>query len=157
LHRDQPWGTNTPSMLGTPFHAFSQNEVTSIKIKSQALSLIICRCYFETSTRFSAFTISCFLFFSSWDNSFEILNTTFIRCRQNANLKVVIESYNMLASSALCSEMIHLLENNLYALITIVVISGEDAPTTGSTGAAQRIRTTGSNKATWRREKEDIP
>ena len=40
------------------------------------------------------------------------------------------------------------LGNNLYALILIVVISGEDAPTTGSTGAAQRIRLTGSTKTT---------
>ena len=32
--------------------------------------------------------------------------------------------------------------NNLYALIPIVVISREDAPITGSTGAAQQIRTT---------------
>jgi len=31
-----------------------------------------------------------------------------------------------------------MLGNNLYALIPIVVISGEDTPTTRSTGAAQR-------------------
>jgi len=37
---------------------------------------------------------------------------------------------------------IKLLGNNLYALILIVVILGEDAPTTESIGAAQRIRTT---------------
>ena len=36
-----------------------------------------------------------------------------------------------------------LLRNNLYALIPIVVISGEDAPMTRSTGAAQRKQTTG--------------
>ena len=45
---------------------------------------------------------------------------------------------------------LEMLGNNLYALISIVVISGEDASTTGSTGAAQ------STKVTWIRE-EDIP
>ena len=35
----------------------------------------------------------------------------------------------------------NVLGNNLYAMIPIVMISGEDAPTTGSTGAAQRIQT----------------
>jgi len=41
------------------------------------------------------------------------------------------------------------LGNNLYALIPIVVISGEDAPRPDRLG--QRIRTTGSTKTTWRR------
>jgi len=48
-----------------------------------------------------------------------------------------------------------LLWNNLYALIPIVVISREDSPMTGSTGAVQRIWSTGSTKATWRREEEE--
>ena len=38
-------------------------------------------------------------------------------------------------SSPIRSESM-VMENNLYALIPIVVISGEDVPTTGSTGAA---------------------
>ena len=46
--------------------------------------------------------------------------------------------------------------NNLYALTSVVVISGEDAPTIGSTGAVQRKQTIWSTKATRRREEEDI-
>jgi len=64
--------------------------------------------------------------------------------------------------------VVDLLENILYALIWIVgkqsvcsdtncCDSGEDALTTGSTGVTQRVWTTRSIKATWRREKEDIP
>ena len=47
-------------------------------------------------------------------------------------------------------------ENNMDALTSIVVIWGEDAPTTRSTGAAQWKQTTRFTKGTWRREEEDI-